>query len=72
MAATKRSGQGSVQICNECGRSVAPGSGWWVNRVPDCNTPKERRRIGKPYPNGDFICAECDQECPLDDRRARE
>lgn len=54
-----------VQICNECGRSVAWGSGRFVNRVPDLNSPSERRRNGKPFPQGDFLCAECDEHCPL-------
>jgi hypothetical protein len=51
----------TMQICGECGRSVAPGSGWFVNRVPDFNTVEERRVIGRPFPEGDFVCAECDQ-----------
>ena len=48
------------EICNECGRSVKPGSGNFVNRVPDCNTPEERKEMGRPHPEGDFVCAECD------------
>jgi len=48
------------ETCSECGRSVAWGSGWFVNRVIDLNTVEERREIGRPYPEGDFICAECD------------
>ncbi len=47
-------------ICNECGRSVKEGSGRFVNRIPDCNTQEERKEMGKPYPEGDFVCAECD------------
>ena len=50
-----------IKVCNECGRSVAWGSGWFVNRIPDFNTVEERRAIGRPFPEGDFICAECDQ-----------
>jgi hypothetical protein len=49
-----------VEICNECGRSVKPGSGLFVNRVPDFNSPEERKEMGKPFPEGDFVCAECD------------
>ena len=26
-----------MEICNECGRSVRFGSGWFANRVPDLN-----------------------------------
>jgi len=48
------------EICNECGKSVAWGSGRFVNRIPDANTVEERKRQGKPYPEGDFLCAECD------------
>jgi len=49
------------EICNECGRSVKLGSGWFVNRVPDFNQPEERKAMGKRFPEGDFICAECDE-----------
>ena len=48
------------EICNQCGISVKPGSGNFVNRVPDCNTPEERKEMGRPHPEGDFVCAECD------------
>lgn len=50
------------EICNECGRSVAQGSGWFVNRVPDLDSVEVRRENGKPFPEGDFVCAECDQK----------
>ena len=53
-------GSAPVQNCNECGRSVAPGSGRFVNRVPDLNEPEERKAAGKPFPQGDYLCAECD------------
>lgn len=48
------------QICNHCGRSVAPGSGRFVNRVPDCNDVETRKTNGVKFPEGDFVCAECD------------
>lgn len=57
-------GKTNTETCNECGRSVAWGSGWFVNRVPDFNSIEERREMGKPFPNGDFLCAECDEICP--------
>jgi len=47
------------EICVICGRSVAPGSGWFVNRVPvldDYLTRKEHFE----HPEGIYICAECD------------
>jgi hypothetical protein len=50
------------EVCNECGRSVEFGSGWFVNRVPDLNTVKTRIKMGKSFPKGDFICAECDNQ----------
>jgi len=50
------------EICNECGRSVKWGSGWFVNRVPDLNEPEERKVAGRPFPEGDFVCAECDEK----------
>lgn len=46
--------------CNECGRSVASDSGYFVNRVPDISMYEERREMGKPFPMGEFICRECD------------
>ena len=48
------------EICNECGKSVKFGSGRFVNRIPDFNTPEEREIAGRPYPEGDFICSECE------------
>lgn len=50
------------ELCNECGRSVAWGSGRFVNRVVDFNDVHTRKEMGKPYPYGDFICEECDLE----------
>ncbi|MCU0425251.1 MAG: hypothetical protein MUF71_06445 [Candidatus Kapabacteria bacterium] len=51
----------SREACNECGKSVAFGSGWYVNRVPDGNPFDERVEMGKPFPHGEFICAECEE-----------
>jgi len=48
------------ETCNECGKSVAFGSGNYVNRVADGDSVAERTIAGKPHPRGDFICAECD------------
>ncbi|MCX6640755.1 MAG: hypothetical protein NTW14_09785 [bacterium] len=50
-----------VQICNHCGKSVAWGSGWFVNRVPDCNPLWVRQLHNFNYPEGDYICIECDE-----------
>jgi hypothetical protein len=48
------------EICNECGKSVKWGSGRFVNRVPDTNSVEDRKAMGKPYPEGDFVCWWCD------------
>lgn len=50
------------EICSECGRSVAMGSGRFVNRVTDLDDFETRKENGKRYPKGDFICAECDEK----------
>ena len=49
------------EICNECGTSVKWGSGLFVNRVVDFNNTKYRIEMGKPFPEGDFICIECEE-----------
>lgn len=51
-----------IEICNECGKSVAFGSGLFVNRVTDLNEVADRVEMQKPYPESDFICEECDIE----------
>lgn len=48
------------EICCECGESVRFGSGKFINRVPSISDVKERKEMGFPYPEGEFICAECD------------
>lgn len=48
------------EICNECGRSVAWGSGRFVNRVADLNDAETRRGMGKPFPEGEWVCEECE------------
>ena len=48
--------------CNECGKSVQFGSGHYVNRIPDFNEYEDRIEMQKPFPEGGFICAECDEE----------
>jgi hypothetical protein len=46
-----------IERCCECGRSVAPGSGLFVNRVVVMDDELQQR----PY-NGDFLCADCEDE----------
>ncbi len=50
-----------ADCCYECGRSVAPGSGNFVNRVPSLDSGPERASMGVPYPEGEWLCGECDQ-----------
>ncbi len=50
------------QFCNHCGRSVAWGSGWFINRVPDCNDFETRIANHLKYPKGDYVCIECDSK----------
>ena len=50
------------EICNECGKSVKFGSGLYVNRVTDFNEFDYRLKMQKPFPEGDFICIECDEK----------
>ena len=50
------------EICNECGDSVKFGSGKFVNRIVDLNDLETRKEMNKPYPEGDYICEECDSQ----------
>lgn len=52
----------SVEVCNHCGRDVSFGSGLFVNRVPDLNDIATRIGNNLIYPEGDFVCAECDSK----------
>ncbi|MDY0082107.1 MAG: hypothetical protein RBR74_02880, partial [Ignavibacteriaceae bacterium] len=49
-------------ICNECGKSVKFGTGNYVNRIIDLNDYTERVEMFKPFPQGNFICSDCDYE----------
>lgn len=50
------------EICNECGNSVKFGSGLFVNRIPDFNEYEDRVEMNKPFPEGEFMCVECDEK----------
>ena len=52
----------SIEICNHCGKSVAVGKGYIINRVPDLNDIDTRIANGLEYPMGDFVCYECDDK----------
>ena len=49
-----------IEICNHCGKDVSFGSGRFVNRVPDLNDISVRIGNNLNYPEGDFVCIECD------------
>ena len=48
-------------ICCECGESVAPGSGKFVNRVPEFSGVLSRADGNRPHPTGAWVCAECEE-----------
>lgn len=50
------------EICMECGKSVAFGTGLYVDRIPDANTAEERAEMGAPIPEGEFHCIECERK----------
>ena len=54
-------GTHNIEICNECGRSVKMGSGLFVDRVIDLDDYETRFDMGKPYPEGDYMCRECEK-----------
>lgn len=51
-----------MEICNECGKSVKKNSGLFVSRIIDFNSIEDRIEMGKPYPQGDFVCRECEEK----------
>ncbi len=51
-----------LELCVECGHSVAPGSGRFVNRVPIADDLVTRCENMRPYPWGAFVCAGCEEQ----------
>lgn len=47
-------------ICCECGESVVPGSGKFVNRIPEMSGILARVDGNRPFPTGAWVCADCD------------
>ena len=43
-----------VEKCNECGRSVKIGSGFFVGRIIDFNDYDYRKIMNKPFPECDI------------------
>ena len=51
-----------IENCNHCGQAVSFGSGRFINRVPDLNDLATRIENNLNYPEGDFVCIECDSK----------
>ena len=49
-----------LEMCVECGRSLRRGSGSFVNRIPVFDDPETRKENGHPFPEGEYVCADCD------------
>lgn len=50
------------EACCECGRSVAAGSGLFVNRVANFDDYETNLGRGCSFPEGEYVCAECHNE----------
>jgi hypothetical protein len=50
------------EVCCECGKAVILGSGLFVNRVMVFDDHKTKIERGCPYPEGEFICPNCESE----------
>ena len=44
------------EICCHCGRSVAPGKGLFIDRIPASLNPDSR------FPLAEWICRDCDNQ----------
>lgn len=60
------------ETCWNCGKSVAWGSGRYVNRIPSLDSVEVRRENGAPHLEGEYLCAECEEgfekyeiRCPI-------
>ncbi len=47
------------EICRHCGKSVEPGSGLFVNRVPSLDDEKTHIEMGASHSKGGFTCRVC-------------
>ena len=57
-----------IEICNHCGRKVAHDSGLFINRIPDFNDRGTRIANGLRFPEGDFVCRECESKSTSDEQ----
>jgi hypothetical protein len=62
MSKTKNQLKKEKEICNECGRNVGWHSGLFVDRIIDLDNYKTRKEGGKPFPQGGYICRECEEK----------
>jgi len=51
-----------VDVCQDCGRSVEWGSGRFCDRIPDFDSYEDRVEKNCMFPEGAYICEECDQD----------
>jgi len=56
------------EICYECGRSVKGGSGRFTNRIPSLDDYDVRKDNNVPFPQGKWLCNECDQAAQRGDK----
>lgn len=62
----------TTEVCNHCGRNVQFGSGLFINRVSDFNDLETRIQNGLKFPEGDFVCVECDSATSDDEYNSSE
>ena len=51
-----------IEVCNECGRRVNRGSRLFIDRVPSFDDYKARKENNLPFPEGAYICRECEEK----------
>jgi hypothetical protein len=56
---------GIAVICCQCSRPVSPGSGLFADRMSEANDENTGMDMGRPYPWGDYLCAQCDAAMPF-------
>ncbi len=48
-----------ANVCNQCGKSLPSALMRFLYSIPDLHTVEEREAIGKPFPEGDYLCMDC-------------
>ncbi|MHA2647673.1 MAG: hypothetical protein V2G51_06500 [bacterium JZ-2024 1] len=59
---TKNQLQPNTGMCNECGRNVGWKSGLFEDRVVHFDNHRTRKKMNKPFPEGDYISRECEEK----------